>query len=169
MTEQTIYKDGGPLLICGDGRTHVRNKVNRVFTKLRTGLQVQTNCFSLLKNEQNKFIFVVPGKRYRDDTILEISSSRMAKVVEAYLEQRRLKLHEWTQSQPNRTQGQKTSTNKMSMIMDLVKNSSKSRQIHREMVLVSGSPVFCQLIHDTDADSLTLLLVKDFESMEVFE
>ena len=108
MTEQTIYKDGGPFLICGDGRTQVRNKVNRVFNKVKTGQRDQTNCFSLLKNDQKEFVYIVPGKRYRDDTILEISNSKMAKVVENYLEQRRLRLHEWTSTKAKKTQEQNT-------------------------------------------------------------
>lgn len=57
----------------------------------------------------------------------------------------------------------------MQSIMMLVKSTSKSVEVYRQLVNAGGPLVFVQLVHDTDSDSLVLLLIKNFDTMEIYE
>jgi hypothetical protein len=52
----------------------------------------------------------------------------------------------------------------MSAIMTLVNSTSKQVEVYRQLINASGAVLLVQIVHDTDTDSLLLLMIKDFET-----
>jgi len=59
----------------------------------------------------------------------------------------------------------------MLLIMNMVKANSQLALVHAQILEVDHflAPIFAQLVHNTDDDSLLLLLITDFRSMEIKE
>jgi hypothetical protein len=57
----------------------------------------------------------------------------------------------------------------MNAIMNLVRNTSKSVEVYRQLVTIQNPVVFVQLVHDTDSDQLIMLIIRDFKTNQIEE
>ena len=58
---------------------------------------------------------------------------------------------------------------KMGLIMDMVQANSQMVKVAGLLINAKNRPVFVQIVHNTDDDSILLLYIKDFKKFAVKE
>lgn len=129
------------------------------------------SSFKIKQTSEKDFqLFSPSDKRVKSDFI-EIYPDQLKKVIQDYLELRKQRQQPWGsgnalsagQAQPS------LSDYRMKAIMMLVNSTSKPTEVYRQLINAGGHLVFVQLIHNTDSDSLLLLMIKDFLTLQVHE
>ena len=159
-----------------EGRLNKKFKMNLSFHK--RGMQGAKYYRLQQLADSQLYQMFIPSIMTQDKTIdvKDVYPDTLREKVQEYLTDNKNKELAFSNlNENNKTSEKPTSASlneqesRMEAIMALVNSTSKSVEIYRQLINISGVLVFTQLIHNTDKDMLTLLLITDYDTYEIRE